>query len=213
MTDQDPAGRPDHALERLIFFSDAVFAIAITLLVIEIHVPHLPYRATDGDYLHALLDLVPSLFGFFVSFAVIGAFWSVHHRAFSLAAHHSQPLVRANLALLCAVVFMPFSTAFLGANIGARVPGLVYDLTLMATGLLNWRLVRMATRPPVIAAQVPAETAALIRVRGLAVVAASACAFGLTFVDARFSQIGLLSIPLWRRLFQALVVRRRPAAG
>jgi len=123
--------RPDHPLERLIFFSDAVFAIAITLLIIDVHAPHLPRGSNDAAYLQALADLLPSLLGFFVSFFVIGAFWAGHHRAFALAGHHSEKLTGPNLMMLCTVVFMPFSTAFMSSNYGATIPTVVYCLTLL----------------------------------------------------------------------------------
>jgi uncharacterized membrane protein len=110
---------PAHPLERLIFFSDAVFAIAITLLIIEVTPPHLGRNATDRDHLIALINLSPSFVAFFISFFVIGAFWAGHHRAFSLSRHWSPDLVMPNILMLAAVVFMPFATAYMGLNRGS----------------------------------------------------------------------------------------------
>ena len=200
--------RLDHPLERMIFFSDAVFAIAITLLIIEIQAPHLPRASPSADYLLALVDLFPKFFSFFISFLVIGAFWAGHHRAFGLAEHYSERLVWPNLFLLCSVAFIPFSTAFMGSNIGATVPGVFYDLSLIVAGLLNIRLVYMVTSPPIVRADVSAETIALVRARGVAVVLGAICALAFCFLDARYSQIAMNTIPIWHRLLRALVKRR-----
>ena len=194
--------RPDHPLERLIFFSDAVFAIAITLLIIDVHAPHLPRGSNDAAYLQALADLLPSLLGFFVSFFVIGAFWAGHHRAFALAGHHSEKLTGPNLMMLCTVVFMPFSTAFMSSNYGATIPTVVYCLTLLVTGLCNVRLVRLVTSPPIVAEHVPAETIALTRMRGFAVILGALTALLVAFISPYLSQPALMSIPLWRLLLQ-----------
>ena len=145
-----PAHSLDHQLERLIFFSDAVFAIAMTVLIIEVHPPQLGLRASDGDHLIALANLSPNFIAFFISFAVIGAFWAGHHRAFGLARHWSPRLMMPNLLILVSIVFMPFATAYMGSNMGQRVPAMLYDLVMLITGLLNIRLVRIATTPPVV---------------------------------------------------------------
>jgi uncharacterized membrane protein len=201
-------GRPDHPLERLIFFSDAVFAIAITLLIIEIHVPHLEHGSTSHQYLVALAQLWPSFLGFFISFFVIGAFWGGHHRAFALAGHYSEKLPGPNLYMLCAIVFMPFSTAFMSANTGDLVPTVVYNLTLLTTGLLNIRLVRIVTAPPVVAESVSAERIAYIRSRGFGVVLGALSALAVALVDPRFSQMALISIPFWMRLMRTATARQ-----
>jgi uncharacterized membrane protein len=201
--------RPDHPLERMIFFSDAVFAIAITLLIIEIQAPHLARAtATTDDYLVALYDLTPKFFSFFISFFVIGAFWAGHHRAFALAGHYSERLVWPNLFLLCSIAFIPFSTAFMGNNIGTAVPTAFYNLSLIVTGLLNIRLIYRVTAPPIVGAAVSTETITLVRVRGPAVVLGALCALALSFVDARYSQLALVSIPFWHRLLRARARRR-----
>ncbi|MEG3176322.1 TMEM175 family protein [Sphingomonas sp. RB3P16] len=199
---------PDHPLERLIFFSDAVFAIAITLLIIEVHPPHLPHGAPWQAYTTSLYDLTPNFFGFFVSFFVIGAFWSGHHRAFGLAGQYSEKLLAPNLQMLCAIVFMPFATAFMGANLGALVPSLLYAVTLIVTGLLSMRLSRMATSPGVVRADVPAEAIAIVRARGGGVVLGALVAIGLAFVVAPFSQVGLITIPAWQWLLRRRALRR-----
>ncbi|MGZ2412099.1 TMEM175 potassium channel family protein [Sphingomonas sp. F9_3S_D5_B_2] len=194
------AHTPAHPLERLIFFSDAVFAIAITLLIIEVTPPHLGSHATDGDHLIALVNLSSSFVAFFISFFVIGAFWAGHHRAFSLARHWSPGLVMPNTLMLAAIVFMPFATAYMGLNMGQRVPTVFYDLVLMTTGLLNIQLVRRATAPPVVDEQADPLVVARTRARGWGVTLGAAIALALALFVPRYSQFGLLTIPLWLRL-------------
>ena len=204
---------PAHPLERLIFFSDAVFAIAITLLIIEVRPPHLGFHASDRDHLIALANLIPSFVAFFISFFVIGAFWAGHHRAFSLSRHWSPALLFPNILMLCAVAFMPFATAYMGMNMGQRVPSMLYDAVLMATAILNIRLVRLATSPPVVDEHADPLTIARTRARGWGVAAGAAIAFALTFVVPPFSQFGLMTIPLWLRLSVRRAERKLAAAS
>jgi len=203
--------RPDHPLERLIFFSDAVFAIAITLLIIDVHAPHVPSGSPDHAYVRALLEQTPSLFGFFVSFFVIGAFWAGHHRAFALAGHYSEKLNGPNLMMLCSVVFMPFTTSFMSHNVGSFVPTQLYNLSLVVTGLLNIRLIRIVTSAPVVAESAPRDRIAYVRARGPGVVLGALCAATIAFWDARYSQMGLLTIPIWLRLLKRWTTRRLAA--
>jgi uncharacterized membrane protein len=204
------AARTDHALERLVFFSDAVFAIAITLLILEVHVPILPRGAADAVYLQALADLVPSFIGYVISFWVIGMFWLGHHRAFSLAARHSPRMLGWNLFLLGIVAFMPFATAFWAQNTGSRVPALFYCATLLAAALLNVQVVRIATGAEMVD---PAADRAVIfycRRRSLSVVLGAATAILLGIFYPRYAQVALISIPLWRRL---LTLKRKPSSA
>lgn len=207
--DEDHIHTPAHPLERLIFFSDAVFAIAITLLIIEVHPPHLSFRASDQEHLAALAGLIPSFVAFFISFFVIGAFWAGHHRAFSLARHWSPALVMPNTMLLAAIVFMPFATAYMGMNMGQRVPTVLYDLVLLTTGLLNLRLVRVASSPPVVDEHADPIIVRRTRARGWAVTLGAACALTLAFFVPRFSQFGLLTIPIILRIVVRRAERRR----
>lgn len=199
---------PAHPLERLIFFSDAVFAIAITLLVIELHPPHFPTGTPDINHVAALANLIPNFVAFFISFFVIGAFWAGHHRAFSLARHWSPSLLFPNIFMLAAIAFMPFVTAYMGTNIGQRVPAVLYNAVLMVTGLLNIRLIRRVTSPPVVDEHADPLVVARTRARGWGVTLGAALALALAFVVPTFSQFGLLTIPLWLRLSVRRAERR-----
>ncbi|HSI16988.1 MAG TPA: TMEM175 family protein [Sphingomonas sp.] len=205
--------RSDHALERLVFFSDAVFAIAITLLVIELHPPHVAPPGGHVAFINALLHMAPNFFGFFVSFWVIAAFWAGHHRAFALSGHYAQSLIMPNLALLCAIVFIPFTTAFMAEYLGAVVPTALYNVVLIVTGILNMRLIKAATSPPVVAEHADRATVLLIRSRGWGVTLGAVCALALCFFDARYSQMALMTIPLWMRLSAARARRQLAREG
>ena len=202
-------GKPHqpHALERLVFFSDAVFAIAITLLVIELPVPHLPRTATDAEFLRALARLIPNIVGYSIGFGVIGAFWAGHHRSFMLARRYDESLLVPNLILLGLVAFMPFVTALVSAHMGMRVPTALYCATMLAVSIANIWVVRRATSAPVVGEEIDAATIAATRARGLGVALGSATAVAISLVFPLFGQAGLMSIPLW------MVVTRRLGRG
>lgn len=207
------ATQTDHPLERLIFFSDAVFAISITLLIIEIHPPHPPSGSGDAAHWQALAGLIPNFIGFIISFAVIGAFWAGHHRAFSLASHYHPRVLGWNLALLAAIVFMPFATVYLSTNISQRVPTLIYCGTLLVASILNYQCNRIATSPPMVAPEAAQENIDYVRRRGISVMLGAATALIVTLFVPPLGQLGLISIPIWRAALARMGGARAPAAS
>lgn len=196
---------PAHELERLIFFSDAVFAIAITLLVIELHVPEVHgAHPTDADFFAALRPMAPNFISFFVSFFVIGAFWSGHHRAFAMARYWHPRLVWTNLVLLSAVAAMPFLTAFSADYYGRRVPAALYCGWLLLIALLNIRIQQVATTPPVVGEHVTVAERRHLRQRGVSVVLAAATALAVSLVAPVFAQPAMITIPLWYAVLRLL---------
>lgn len=192
--------KADHALERLVFFSDAVFAIAITLLVIEIHVPHLESGASDFAFWAALAELIPSFVGYLVSFGVIAAFWIGHHRAFGLAGRFSPNITVWNFLLLGAIAFMPFVTAFMSAHPGERVPALVYWGWLLLTAIVNLRVNSIATGPAMLGGGTDADAASAVPRRSLSVLLGAATSLAVAFVYPFAAPAGMATIPLWRML-------------
>jgi len=207
--DHHDAG-PEPMLERLIFFSDAVFAIAITLLTIEIGVPHLRRSAGVSEHLAALAQRLPNFIGFLVSFAVIAAFWNGHHRAFGLARSYAPGVKAPNFQLLCAIAFMPFATAYMSENFGAVVPTFTYCLLLLVTGLLNVRLIRLVTSAPYVSPTAPVDEVAVVRLRGWGVVLGAAVGLAMSLIQPALAQMMLGTIPGWIWLLQRSV---RPAVS
>lgn len=126
-------------LERLILFTDAVFAIAITLLVIELKVPELEHR-TEHEALNGFLRLMPKLIGFFISFFIIAIYWVAHHRIFRFVRHLDTRLIWLNMVFLLCIVLMPFTTAYQSEYGMLRTPWIIYSINIIATGLMQARL-------------------------------------------------------------------------
>ena len=104
---------------RIELFSDAVFAIAITLLALEIRIPVLDHHAKDSEILGALSGLGRSLFSFVISFLLIGVQWVRHHALFRLIRKHDPILLAINLFGLMLVTLVPLPTALYGHHIGS----------------------------------------------------------------------------------------------
>jgi uncharacterized membrane protein len=110
----------DRETNRMEAFSDGVFAIAITLLILEIRVPHLDQNAGNGALVSALLTLWPSLLALVLSFFAILIMWVSHHELMRLVRRVDYQLLFANGFLLLLVTFVPFPTAVLAQYLGAK---------------------------------------------------------------------------------------------
>jgi uncharacterized membrane protein len=167
--------------ERLVLFSDAVFAIAITLLVLDLRVP-------DGGAF-TLGPLIPKLLGFAISFYAIGQYWMAHHRLFEGVQAYDGLLLAANLCFLASIAFLPFPTSVVTQIRQSPAPVTFYAGSLMAVGLAMLALVLIARRPAMLR---PGET------RGGTVRAAvSACAAPLVFAGTAIAAASGLRSALW----------------
>ena len=137
-----PAHHDRVQLDRLVFFSDAIFAIAITLLIIEVRVPELHHPVTELQLANALLALIPQYIGFLISFFVIGRFWIGHHRAFGYLTKANDRIVWRNLLFLLSIAFMPFPTAVISNYASTRVGIGFYAVWLTFAGLMNLLVMR-----------------------------------------------------------------------
>ncbi|HVH88264.1 MAG TPA: TMEM175 family protein [Terriglobales bacterium] len=121
---------------RLEAFSDGVFAIVITLLILDIHVP-----AQSSLTIQALRPLLPHIASFVLSFIIVGVYWVAHHHMLHFVRQVDRKLLWLNLLLLLCVVFIPFPASLLGTGFANPLVVQLYGGTLIATnlaGLFFW---------------------------------------------------------------------------
>ena len=107
-------GRESVEFGRTLAFTDGLFAIAMTLLIVDIAVPTIATSDSVHELADALDDLSSNFISFFISFAVIGRYWLAHHSYFSALARVDRGLIALNLVYLAFIAFLPFPTALLG---------------------------------------------------------------------------------------------------
>jgi uncharacterized membrane protein len=122
-------------LERIVFFSDAVMAIAITLLAIDLKVPEVAASAAAAELPRALSELGPRFLSFVISFFVIGIYWMSHHRYFRFIQRYDGGLIVLNLLFLLFIVLMPFVAGLFGQYYYLPLGMSVYAAAVAATGL------------------------------------------------------------------------------
>jgi uncharacterized membrane protein len=113
---------------RLEAFSDGVIAILITILVLELHVPH-------GDDISALSPMFPVFLTYILSFINLGIYWNNHHHMLQATKHIDGRILWANLNLLFWLSLFPFTTGWMGENHFAPLPTAVYGIVLLLAGV------------------------------------------------------------------------------
>lgn len=130
-----PKANDELALERIVFFSDAVMAIAITLLAIDLRVPELAAPVDGSTLLRSLSELGPAFLSFLVSFFVIGIYWISHHRYFRYIRRYDGRLIVLNMLFLLSIVLMPFVAALFGQYYYLPLGMSIYAAAVAAVGL------------------------------------------------------------------------------
>jgi len=135
---------------RLEAFCDGVFAIALTLLIIDIKIPSSVTIGTTDDLWLALKHIVPLIFSFLLSFTIILITWVNHHATLKLVNKSSSPFIYANGLLLLSVVFIPFPTALLGEYLltDHSAPAVILYSAVCGFQAIGWNLMTRAALKP-----------------------------------------------------------------
>jgi uncharacterized membrane protein len=187
------------SLDRIKALSDGVFAIALTLLVLDISVPGREHILHEKDLVAAFGRLAPKLLSYFLSFITLGIFWTAHTSQFHYLGKSDRHFNWINLFFLLFVTIMPFTTAFLSEFIGFRFAIGVYWLNLFLIGLMLFWTWRYALRHQLLKNE-PAPRNELTRAmmkRGLTAQSLYAAGALLCFISTYLSIAALIAVQLF----------------
>jgi uncharacterized membrane protein len=164
--------------DRLLTFSDGVIAIIITIMVLELKVPHEPNLA-------ALAGVAPVFVSYVLSFLYLAIYWNNHHHFFHLVRRVDGMMLWANLHLLFWLSLIPFATGWMGENHFAPLPTALYGVSLLMPALawqwMQWAIIRGHGRDSALAQALGRDA------KGKLTLLLYAAGIGLAFVDARIA--------------------------
>ena len=168
---------PLHRIEAL---TDGIFAVAMTLLVIELKLPEHGSIESAEALSNALVALLPKAFSWLLGFFVLALFWVGHHRVFAYVRHADATLVVLNLIELAAVSLMPFSSALSGEFSNAYVAHLVFSINMIVLSITALLVLRYVQRHPELGTSMPLGRyrGARLRIGGVILISIVAAALG-----------------------------------
>ena len=133
------------AVHRLAALTDGVFAIVMTLLVLEISIPEIAQSSLHAELPRRLLELWPKLLSYGISFILLGMFWYLHHMAFHYIKRSDNGLVWLNIFFLMFVALIPFSTSLFGSYGTEQLPLVIYAINIILVNVMRFLLWTYAT--------------------------------------------------------------------
>jgi uncharacterized membrane protein len=181
------------SVERIAALSDGVFAVAMTLLVLDLHAPATEGIRSEGDLLRALTALGPPLLVYLMSFMTLGIFWVGQQVQLNHLARGTRDLTWTHLGFLAAVALMPFSTVLMSHFIHLRIALVLYWLNILLLGVLLFASWRCAIAASLLKPGLPADT--IVAVQRRIVVAQALYTVGALFcvIDTYWS-IGFIML-------------------
>jgi uncharacterized membrane protein len=190
--------------QRLEALTEGIYAIAMTLLVLELKLPPLEHGASNAQLVEALRALAPKVLTWILSFWVMVVFWLGQVRVYHLLAGVDATLMRVELLMLACVSLLPFSTALMGEHSDLPAAAVVYSANLLVAGLLSsvrtWHLLR---HPGLHGPGLDAATARHLRVRAWTITASTLATLVLAFFWPRWNMLAMLPTLAVPRLARA----------
>jgi uncharacterized membrane protein len=187
--------------QRIEALNDGIYAVAMTLLVLELKLPEELRHASDEEFLQALAALAPRFVAWLLSFFILAVFWMGHQRAFHYVRRVDASLLWINVAGLLFASLMPFSSALIGEH-GARFASQAFYAANMAALALAtlWQLAHLAAHPELCDPPLPRAVVAGARFRGWSLVALAALAVAIAWWRPSYGALAFVLMFLLARL-------------
>jgi uncharacterized membrane protein len=205
----DESSDANLGLERLIFFSDAVMAIAITLLAVDLRVPEIAREVAAAELPRQLVEMAPKITSFVISFVIIGIYWIAHHRNFGYIKRYDTRLILLNLLFLLFIATLPFITGLLGEYSYLALPNMLYAFFAACIGLAVFAIWRYASHNHrLVDEQISADLIRAVNVRGLVGPLVFLLSMPFALINPLYTQIVWWLVPLSAWLVTRLVARK-----
>ena len=193
-------------LDRIVFFSDAVFAIAITILVLDIRVPDIPPDLVSRELPSRILELGPKFLSYVISFLVLAIYWQAHHQVFRPIRTYDRTLLWLNILFLMTIAFLPFPTSLLGEYSEEQISLVIYAANAALASLLLVSISWYASAGHrLVTSDVDEDALRLEQAQGLAVPMVFLISIAISFFSPRAAMFSWLLLfatdPLIRRLW------------
>ena len=199
----DKHPKQDFQVERIAFFSDAVFAIALTLLIIEFTPPHVGKETTNEELWHELVKMKFQFASLLLSFVLIISYWMRHHTLFKYVHNYNKQIIVANMSVLLPIVFFPFTTAFLYESVGEglkniEIPFRLFLLNNVLAGVTTYYFYRMVTyKYKELSFPIEKKAAHEFEVMLVIMSITFLLVFGLSFISLTAAFLGLIPLAIF----------------
>jgi len=190
---QNVPGLSKHRIEAL---ADGIFAVAMTLLVLDIKMPETLSYASEGDLWHRLVALEHAIASYAISFVMLSVYWVTHHYQFHYIERTDRGLLWINLYLLLAITLVPFTTDLVGDNVHLRLPALLYGVNLLLIAAAFIAQAEYVRRHHHLAGPDMQRAGALLRRRAWLLTIVPVVSMGMAFYSPRLALYLYLTLPL-----------------
>lgn len=192
----------DLSTDRIQALTDGVFAIAMTLLVLNLEISDPPKGHTIISLNNELKGLMPYLLHYVESFLILAAFWTEHHLQFHFIKKSNRTLFWINIAGLLFITFIPFSTSLVGDHGDMHIAVLIFELNMFMAGLIYYFHWIFAAKYNLFEKNLDPRIISIYKKGSAFLPVVSAIAIALSFISPRYSTLIFLIIPIFFLLYR-----------